>query len=138
FLQLAAGSDLIDAGTPISYVFNGVTYTLAYNGTAPDLGAFETVAPGPALPGDYNSDNTVDALDYTVWRDAFETSATLPNDETPGTVDAADYDVWKAHFGQSLSGAGAIGAAAIPEPASASLMVAACVAVGIARRRRLF
>ena len=39
----------------------------------------------------------------------WDTSTTLPNDETPGTVDAGDYDVWKSHFGQSLAGSGRTG-----------------------------
>jgi hypothetical protein len=47
FLKLAPDSNLIDAGTPISFVFNGVIYRRPFNGLAPDLGAFETV-PEPA------------------------------------------------------------------------------------------
>jgi len=49
FMHLAAGSDLINAGTDVG---------LPYNGTAPDLGAFETgpisfVASGPTMPGTF-------------------------------------------------------------------------------------
>ncbi|MCA9240162.1 MAG: right-handed parallel beta-helix repeat-containing protein, partial [Planctomycetales bacterium] len=54
FLHLAPGSDLVDAGTDVG---------LPYNGSAPDLGAFESV-----LRGDFNADGVVDAADYTVWR----------------------------------------------------------------------
>ena len=135
FLKLASGSNPIDAGTPISFVFNGVTYNLPYNGMAPDLGAFETGVPAPALPGDYNGDNIVDAIDYTVWRDNLDASVALPNDETPGTVDAGDYDVWKAHFGESLAGSGGQSANVVPEPAALFLILAAA-AVGLLARRR--
>ncbi len=41
FLHLAAGSDLIDAGTDIG---------LPFNGSAPDLGAFETEEPNKIVP----------------------------------------------------------------------------------------
>jgi hypothetical protein len=108
FLKLVEGSNLVNAGTPISFVFNGQTYNLPFNGAAPDLGAFETGAPPPMLPGDYNGDNMVDAADYAVWRDNLDQSVSLPNDLTPGSVDAADYGVWQTNFGRSGgSGAGA-------------------------------
>ena len=44
FLTLAAGSDLIDAGTPVT----GMTYS----GTAPDIGAFEYTGTTPPPTGD--------------------------------------------------------------------------------------
>jgi probable HAF family extracellular repeat protein len=82
-----------------------------------------------ALPGDFNTDGTVDAADYVVWRKGLGTA-----------YDQDDYGVWRAHFGASLgvgSGAAAylLGAsaeplsAAVPEPASLALLllVAICV-----------
>ena len=63
FLRLVAGSHLIDAGVNVG---------LPFNGSAPDLGYFETAAiVPPSLTGDYNGDGIVDAADYTVWRDTF-------------------------------------------------------------------
>ncbi|MEX2092053.1 MAG: right-handed parallel beta-helix repeat-containing protein [Pirellulales bacterium] len=126
FLRLAPGSHLIDAGIDVG---------LPYNGLAPDLGRLETVPPGPTLPGDYNGDNVVDAVDYTVWRDNLNASVALPNDETPGTVDAGDYDVWKSHFGESLAGSGGQSASTVPEPAALILALAAA-AIGLLARRR--
>ncbi len=134
FLHLVAGSNLIDAGTPISFTFDGVTYNLPYDGSAPDLGAFEWVA-GPALPGDYNDDGLVDAADYSVWRDHLGTSVELPNDETPGEVTEADYDVWRAHYGESAS-SGATVAAAVPEPAAAVLLLMALAVTVFGRGSR--
>jgi hypothetical protein len=76
----------------------------------------------PLLPGDYNGDNAVNAADYTVWRNSLGQAITLPNDSTPGAVSEGDYVVWKTHFGESLD----VGSsAAIPEPASWWLLVAA-------------
>jgi len=54
----------------------------------------------PAI-GDYNSDGTVDAADYTVWRDNLGTGFALPNRDpaNTGNVSQADYDSWNANFG---------------------------------------
>ena len=49
----------------------------------------------PQLTGDFNGDGTVDAADYTVWRDGLGTVYT-----------EADYDVWRQHFGQLTDGTG--------------------------------
>jgi hypothetical protein len=60
----------------------------------------------PGLQGDLNHDGTVDAADYTVWRDGLGSRYTLD-----------DYSVWKANFGQSATGGAAAGSkAAVPEP----------------------
>lgn len=136
FLRLAADSDLIDAGTPISFVFNGVTYNLPYNDSAPDLGAYEFEAP-MGLMGDYNDNGVVDAADYAVWRDVMSGGGSLTNDSTPTSVDEADFWFWREHFGDTPgSGAGALRAPNVPEPGTLWLML---VAAGISvqgRRRR--
>jgi len=56
--------------------------------------------------GDYNNNNTVDAADYTVWRNNLGTAFALPNrdPDNTGNVSAADYNSWKANFGQSGGG----------------------------------
>ncbi|MGD9634360.1 MAG: hypothetical protein AB7G28_06645 [Pirellulales bacterium] len=83
------------------------------------------------LPGDYNGDHTVDAADYTIYRDSVGQS-TL-NNRGPGItgpVGAADYDVWKAHFGDS-SGGGAnspVEIAGVPEPCAWATLVLAALA----------
>jgi hypothetical protein len=64
------------------------------------------------LPGDFNRNGTVDAADYTVWRNG------LGADFTPD-----GYLVWKNHFGQTTGGASnaATNFAAIPEPPAFAL-----------------
>lgn len=65
------------------------------------------------LQGDFNGDNSVNAADYTVWRNG------LGSTYTP-----ADYDLWKSHFGEHSPGAGGIsGLSAVPEPATLLLAV---------------
>ena len=45
------------------------------------------------VPGDFNHDNTVDAADYSVWRDGLGSQ-----------YSADDYQTWKSHYGQSPPG----------------------------------
>jgi hypothetical protein len=91
----------------------------------------------PAVVGDYNGDDIVDAADYVVWRKALGTSAVLYNDPTPGVTES-DYAQWRSHFGQTAAGAGAAAvSAAVPEPATISLVLFALAAslMGGLRRR---
>ncbi len=78
------------------------------------------------LPGDYNGNRTVDAADYTVWRNSLGRSDLMPYSGADGSgngiVGPEDYDVWKSHFGQTLpapSGSGGLSVAT----ASAALVV---------------
>ena len=84
-----------------------------------DLVRYETVA---GVLGDYNEDGTVNAADYTVWRDNLGATIALPNEGvSSGVVDQADYDFWKLHYGEVALGSGGASAAAVPEPAAALL-----------------
>ncbi|TWT90260.1 hypothetical protein Mal64_06450 [Pseudobythopirellula maris] len=78
-------------------------------------GVVRFVSLAPVLTGDYNNNGVVDAADFTIWRDALNTFASLPSDATPGLVTALDYEVWLAHFGET---AAATIAPAAPEPMS--------------------
>jgi Dockerin type I domain len=52
------------------------------------------------LDGDYNRNGTVDASDYTIWRDTLGSNSDLRADGNHnGTIDSADYTVWTASFG---------------------------------------
>jgi hypothetical protein len=93
---------------------------------------------GP-LDGDYNGDGVVNAADYTVWRDVWESGGIeLWNDSTPGMVDESDYWYWKEHFGEVVPlpplGAGSGLAAAVPEPSTLCLAVLALLALAGHRR----
>jgi hypothetical protein len=89
------------------------------------------------VPGDYNQDGTVDAADYTVWRNNLGSLSSLPNDDTPG-VGPDDYERWKSHFGQP-AGSGALGAeSAVPEPQTMVLLLLAAANVVARRNRRWF
>jgi hypothetical protein len=87
------------------FVANGRAVDVANNGTQVG-GVFEfefTVGETPTVTGDYNSNGTVDAADYVVWRKSDgQTGAGLPADgDGDGDVDADDYNVWRANFGRT-------------------------------------
>ena len=87
------------------------------------------------VPGDFNEDGSVDAADYVMWRKNDGTDNALPNDNGLGTpIRAEHYDLWRMNFGGPASPS--ISASAIPEPASALLLIIAGVCWHGTRRRR--
>jgi hypothetical protein len=85
------------------------------------------------VPGDYNSDGTVNAADYVLWRKG----GTLANEVAdPGTISAADYTEWRARFGNPAGSGASLEGAAVPEPATISSLIFGAIAVlGLGRRR---
>ena len=80
----------------------------------------------PPPPGDYNTNGSVDAADYVVWRNT-------PND-FGGDPDG--YITWRAHFGQTAgSGSGAGALVAVPEPATLGLLMFAAAGWGLLQGR---
>ena len=78
--------------------------------------------PSPGTPGDYDNAGSVTAADYTVWQDGMGTTYTQ-----------ADYIVWRDNFGTTAGAAS--GAQAVPEPASAALLLGFGLLLGMMRRR---
>jgi hypothetical protein len=99
----------------------------AFQYTMPAYSVTTLVLVSDGLVGDFNRDGTVDALDYTVWRNSFgAVGNTAADANEDNVVDADDYALWKAHYGNSES-LGAGGLAAVPEPATVSfVLLAAC------------
>ena len=63
----------------------------------------------PGLAGDYNFNGTVDAADYSVWRDIqgdWVGRGTGADGDGDGVINDADYDVWVANFGSGTPLAG--------------------------------
>ncbi|QDT70075.1 hypothetical protein MalM25_30200 [Planctomycetes bacterium MalM25] len=78
------------------------------------------------LPGDFNADGSVDAADYTVWRDNLNSGFGLNGngDESGGSagvVDGADYALWQSQYGGSGAPSSQFGVA-VPEPNSLGLL----------------
>jgi hypothetical protein len=97
------------------------------------------VAPTSSLnviPGDFNMNGSVDAADYTVWRDRQGTASTIGDANFDGQVTATDLSIWRANFGFSLSGMGnAASTLPVPEPGTAALFAIGALSL-IARRKK--
>lgn len=94
--------------------------------------AYRTL-PLPGIPGDYNSNGTVDAADYTVWKDSFGDMTNLTADGNGnGVIDAADYTVWKDHFGENSASRDAL--QVVPEPTCCCVLSFVIVVFAAARR----
>jgi hypothetical protein len=83
------------------------------------------------LAGDFNTDGTVDAADYIVWRNGLGMTYTQ-----------ADYNILRANFGRSAAGAAAVAdtlgkgnPGSIPEPASALLLFVGVMSLFAIRRQ---
>jgi hypothetical protein len=86
------------------------------------------------VPGDYNGNGVVDAADYVLWR----SGGPLQNEvDTPGTVNAADYTAWRARFGNTSGSGSGLGAANVPEPTAAMLLLVGAVYGFGVRKARL-
>ena len=83
----------------------------------------------PFVQGDYNNNGTVDAADYTVWRDTFGQTGSLLAADGNGdnTVDATDHAYWASRFGNTVQSSTAQ-TGSVPEP---SALVTLLTALGM-------
>ncbi len=108
----AAGSG--GRGSVVMLAFPFETITTAANRAAVIDRVFDFFALAPPTPpnADFNGDGTVDAADYTVWRDSTG-GAVTPGEQGDadydGQVDNEDYSIWKQQFGTSPGAGGAAG-----------------------------
>ena len=104
----------------------------AFDYTMLPYSVYTMVLISDGLPGDFNHDHVVDTADYVVWRNSFgQTGNVAADGNEDNVVNSADYLLWQSNFGRSEpSGAGA--AAAVPEPASAWLLLSGLVTAAVA------
>lgn len=89
-----------------------------------------TLAAAPSLPSDYNSDGTVDAADYVLWRKTLgQTGAGLAADGNGnGEIDPGDYTLWRANFGRT-GGSGTFTYVTVPESTTLAMLVVGMLAL---------
>lgn len=93
------------------------------------------------LPGDYNDDGTVDAADYTLWRDNLGAAdeAALGYNGDGGDVGESDYAWWTQHFGSGGgtgvgSSVGGVVPSTAPEPTSLAILCWPALLLFVLRR----
>jgi cyclophilin family peptidyl-prolyl cis-trans isomerase len=109
-----------------------------------NLGQTSTAVTLSVVGGDYNDDGIVDDADYVVWRKARNTSVATAYSGADGNGDALvndlDYQVWRLNLGRVsggnlvFSGAGSLGPATVPEPASVLIAGIAMSLISLRRR----
>jgi hypothetical protein len=116
---------------------------LRMEGLVGHFSTYSFVAVG--LAGDYNLDGTVNAADYTVWRNTLgqtievgsRADGTGPGGVPDGLVDHLDYAFWKAHYGNTVGSGAASGAegSEVPEPATMLLSLGGLILFSLAGSR---
>jgi hypothetical protein len=85
----------------------------------------------PSIPGDFNGDTVVNSADLTKWKGDFGVNANS-DANGDGKSDGADFLIWQRNFGAA---AATVAAAAVPEPATAMLLMGGCAVAAIGMRR---
>jgi T5SS/PEP-CTERM-associated repeat protein len=90
------------------------------------------------LSGDYNGDGTVNAADYTVYRNAVQSGNLAADGNGDGMITRLDYDVWKMHYGET-AGSGALqdslnSTKDVPEPVTLGQVGLLVIALAFMRR----
>jgi hypothetical protein len=134
-------SRTINAGSPIptdnvfSRVYSGATSSIVAN--TPQS---RDQTAGSINRGDYNSDGTIDAGDYVVWRKTLTQSVAPAGNgadgSTNGTIDEPDYTLWTQRFGNDIAGALPGSGGSVPEPATLALALLAWSTLTPRRRRK--
>jgi Dockerin type I domain len=133
---IEAGRDLASLPLPIALELTNPGQRDFFGGMIPvgsalDIGAHEAFG-----PGDYNGNGTVDAGDYTIWRDTFGSIDDLRADgDGDRKIDEDDYSIWKSLFGTTYNG-GLSSVITVPEPTSEGLLILGS-ALGAATVNRL-
>jgi len=83
---------------------------------------------------DFDDDGDVDLTDFAIWKGAFGLNQ-LGDANGDNISDAADYSIWRDQLGSVSGGAGSggFGLAAVPEPASATILCGLLISAAVWR-----
>lgn len=95
---------------------------------------YDISAANPSQNADFNNDDAVDGNDFLIWQRGFGSPGTLLQGDAnnDGAVNGADLDIWRGQFGAPS----VVAAAAVPEPSTALLALAAAMGAVTVRRGR--
>lgn len=118
----------------LAFLEDGLLNVVVSDDRAVDWAHLElVVGPLTTIPGDFNSDGQVDAADFTVWRDSYNSEVELSADANRnGIIDDGDYNVWLANFGQSSLAT----AISVPEPSGLMIVFSLVFSVPENRKRQ--
>lgn len=131
----------LSGGYSIPVTANGVYDVLFSGGGFANYGTSITIADllnvkvdylavaAPAYAADFNNDGRVDNLDLAQWKGDFGVND-FSDANNDNITDGADFLVWQREYGS-----GATPAAAVPEPASLSLLACGLAAFALIRQR---
>ncbi|WP_428307742.1 PEP-CTERM sorting domain-containing protein [Lacipirellula sp.] len=85
----------------------------------------------PSVPGDFDGNGLVNAADLTKWKGDYGVNANS-DANGDGKSDGADFLIWQRNFG---AGAATVASAAVPEPATAALLLGAIGLAAVGARR---
>lgn len=110
------------------------------NNTGGQIGFWSYTVREELLPGDFNSDRTVDLADLAIWQSHFgDTLSVTPfqgDTDSDGDIDGTDFLKCQQNAHRSLPDSMGSGLAAVPEPSAAFLAVAGLAGLAAARDRR--
>jgi GH25 family lysozyme M1 (1,4-beta-N-acetylmuramidase) len=134
FWQWSDGTDTIAMNSLVPGTSGSVDRDV-FSGTSAQLAAMAV----HLLPGDYDHNGVVDAGDYLVWRSSVGSTVLLAADgNNDGVVNSTDYTYWRQRFGTTAgsgAGSGELAQGAVPEPATALLLLF-LIAFGLSVRSR--
>jgi hypothetical protein len=116
-----------------SETLTGLGNGLAYYEEATSISIVAANVEVAGLPGDFNSDDIVDAADYVVWRKNETDNSPLPNDNGL-TTQAERFDLWRNNFG-AQGGGGAV-AGSVPEPSTLALLGFGMISLAVGGLRK--
>lgn len=106
----------------------------AFQYTMPAYSVTTLVLVSDGLVGDFNRDGTVNAADFTVWRDSLGQIGNIAADANEDNiVDLDDYKYWKENFGAMYSDSSSW-PSLVPEPAGITVVAVTCLLAAAMRQ----